>query len=234
MPQLGETVTEGTITRWMKAVGEQVSRDEPLFEVSTDKVDSEVPAPASGTLTEILVGEGETVEVGARLAVITDGAGGQHPPPAPPQAEPQAAAPAPAPLPAPPPPPRRPSCRAAAPATPSRPQPPAAPPPPPAPPPRSRAAAATTGRAATSPGRATATAGHRRRPRRPPPRRCRLLRRGSRPSRSSCRSPPAGRPPGHGCSRRWCAGCWSRTASTRQTWSAPGSGEGSPGRTSWR
>jgi len=70
MPQLGETVTEGTITKWMKAVGDQVSRDEPLFEVSTDKVDSEVPAPASGVLSEILVPEGETVEVGARLAVI--------------------------------------------------------------------------------------------------------------------------------------------------------------------
>ncbi len=74
MPQLGETVTEGTITRWMKAVGDQVSRDEPLFEVSTDKVDSEVPAPAAGTLSEILVQEGETVAVGVRLAVISDGA----------------------------------------------------------------------------------------------------------------------------------------------------------------
>jgi pyruvate dehydrogenase E2 component (dihydrolipoamide acetyltransferase) len=74
MPQLGETVTEGTITRWMKAVGDSVDRDEPLFEVSTDKVDSEVPAPASGVLSEILVPEGETVAVGARLAVISDGA----------------------------------------------------------------------------------------------------------------------------------------------------------------
>jgi 2-oxoglutarate dehydrogenase E2 component (dihydrolipoamide succinyltransferase) len=74
MPQLGETVTEGTITRWMKAVGEPVERDEPLFEVSTDKVDSEVPSPAAGVLTEILVPEGETVEVGVRLAVIGDGA----------------------------------------------------------------------------------------------------------------------------------------------------------------
>src|SRR3974390_2291593 len=74
MPQLGETVTEGTITRWMKAVGDQVERDEPLFEVSTDKVDSEVPSPAAGILSEILVPEGETVEVGVRLAVIGDGA----------------------------------------------------------------------------------------------------------------------------------------------------------------
>jgi pyruvate dehydrogenase E2 component (dihydrolipoamide acetyltransferase) len=75
MPQLGETVTEGTITRWLKSVGEHVEADEPLFEVSTDKVDSEVPAPASGTLSEILVQEGETAEVGTRLAVLADGAG---------------------------------------------------------------------------------------------------------------------------------------------------------------
>ncbi|HZJ27530.1 MAG TPA: biotin/lipoyl-containing protein, partial [Acidimicrobiia bacterium] len=72
MPQLGETVTEGTITRWLKQVGEQVAVDEPLFEVSTDKVDSEVPAPAAGTLTEIIVAEGETVDVGVRLAVLGD------------------------------------------------------------------------------------------------------------------------------------------------------------------
>ena len=73
MPQLGETVTEGTITRWFKQVGEAVAADEPLFEVSTDKVDSEVPAPSAGVLTEIIVPEGETVAVGARLAVIGDG-----------------------------------------------------------------------------------------------------------------------------------------------------------------
>ena len=97
MPQLGETVTEGTITRWMKAVGDQVARDEPLFEVSTDKVDSEVPAPASGVLTEILVPEGDTVEVGARLAVIGDAADGAAPAPA--AAAPEAAAPATAPAP---------------------------------------------------------------------------------------------------------------------------------------
>ncbi len=70
MPQLGETVTEGTITRWFKQVGETIEADEPLFEVSTDKVDSEVPAPGAGVLTEILVAEGETVDVGVRLAVI--------------------------------------------------------------------------------------------------------------------------------------------------------------------
>ena len=70
MPQLGETVTEGTITRWLKQVGDRVEADEPLFEVSTDKVDSEVPAPVAGVVTEILVPEGETVEVGTRLAVL--------------------------------------------------------------------------------------------------------------------------------------------------------------------
>jgi pyruvate dehydrogenase E2 component (dihydrolipoamide acetyltransferase) len=73
MPQLGETVTEGTITRWMKQVGESVAEDEVLFEVSTDKVDSEVPSPVGGVITEILVPEGDTVDVGTRLAVI-DGA----------------------------------------------------------------------------------------------------------------------------------------------------------------
>lgn len=72
MPQLGETVTEGTITKWFKAVGESVAQDEVLFEVSTDKVDSEVPSPAAGYLAEILVPEGETVDVGTRLAVLSD------------------------------------------------------------------------------------------------------------------------------------------------------------------
>ncbi|HEX8804699.1 MAG TPA: biotin/lipoyl-containing protein, partial [Acidimicrobiales bacterium] len=70
MPQLGETVTEGTITKWFKQVGDQVSEDEPLFEVSTDKVDSEVPSPVSGVVSEILVPEGETVDVGAVLARV--------------------------------------------------------------------------------------------------------------------------------------------------------------------
>src|SRR5262245_62182452 len=92
MPQLGETVTEGTITRWFKQVGEHIDADEPLFEVSTDKVDSEVPAPSSGVVSEIIVPEGETVEVGARLAVISDGAAAA---PAAPAAEP---APAPEPV----------------------------------------------------------------------------------------------------------------------------------------
>jgi 2-oxoglutarate dehydrogenase E2 component (dihydrolipoamide succinyltransferase) len=87
MPQLGETVTEGTITRWLKQVGDDVAEDDILFEVSTDKVDSEVPSPVAGVLTEILVPEGDTVDVGTRLAVIGDGANGAAP-----QAAPQAAA----------------------------------------------------------------------------------------------------------------------------------------------
>ena len=72
LPSLGESVTEGIVTRWMKQVGEQVERDEPLYEISTDKVDSEMPAPAAGVLTEILVAEGDTVAVGARLAIISE------------------------------------------------------------------------------------------------------------------------------------------------------------------
>src|SRR5688572_33338551 len=82
MPQLGETVTEGTITKWFKQVGEQVAEDEPLFEVSTDKVDSEVPSPVSGVLSEILVPEGDTVDVGAVLARIGDGGEAEAPAPA--------------------------------------------------------------------------------------------------------------------------------------------------------
>ena len=93
MPQLGETVTEGTITRWLKQVGDTVALDEPLFEVSTDKVDSEVPAPAAGVLTEIVVPEGEIAEVGARLAVLgdhdDDGAAGTAAPSTETQPEPQ-------------------------------------------------------------------------------------------------------------------------------------------------
>jgi len=91
MPQLGETVTEGTITRWLKQVGDPVSADEPLFEVSTDKVDSEVPAPSSGVLSEIRIAEGDTAQVGAVLAVIGDAAAATPTPP--PAAEPPAAAP---------------------------------------------------------------------------------------------------------------------------------------------
>src|SRR5437764_1061870 len=99
MPQLCETVTEGTITRWFKQVGDQVKADEPLFEVSTDKVDSEVPAPAAGVLSEILVAEGDTVDVAVRLAVISD-AGTAPAAAQPPAAPPPAPAPAPAAAPA--------------------------------------------------------------------------------------------------------------------------------------
>jgi pyruvate dehydrogenase E2 component (dihydrolipoamide acetyltransferase) len=91
LPQLGETVTEGTITRWFKKVGDTIAADEPLFEVSTDKVDTEVPSPIAGTLTEIRVAEGETVAVGTVIAVV--GGAGAAPAPAP------VAAPAPAPAP---------------------------------------------------------------------------------------------------------------------------------------
>ncbi|HEV2705104.1 MAG TPA: biotin/lipoyl-containing protein, partial [Pyrinomonadaceae bacterium] len=75
MPQMGESIAEGTITRWLKQVGERVERDEPLFEISTDKVDAEIPSPAAGTLTEIRFKEGETVEVNKVVAMIGDGDG---------------------------------------------------------------------------------------------------------------------------------------------------------------
>ncbi|MGV2855013.1 2-oxoglutarate dehydrogenase, E2 component, dihydrolipoamide succinyltransferase [Glutamicibacter sp. AGC13] len=94
LPALGESVTEGTVTRWLKEVGEEVSVDEPLLEVSTDKVDTEVPSPVAGTLLEIRVPEDETAEVGAVLAVI--GAAGAAPAAAPAKEEAPAAAPAPA------------------------------------------------------------------------------------------------------------------------------------------
>jgi 2-oxoglutarate dehydrogenase E2 component (dihydrolipoamide succinyltransferase) len=70
MPQMGVSVSEGTITRWLKQPGEQVARDEPLLEISTDKVDTEVPSPGEGVVSEVRVQEGETVEVGTVLAVI--------------------------------------------------------------------------------------------------------------------------------------------------------------------
>ncbi|NEK60332.1 2-oxoglutarate dehydrogenase, E2 component, dihydrolipoamide succinyltransferase [Geodermatophilus sabuli] len=93
MPALGESVTEGTVTRWLKSVGDEVSADEPLLEVSTDKVDTEIPSPVSGTLLEITVNEDETVDVGAQLAVIGSGAGGGAAPAAPQQEAPEQAAP---------------------------------------------------------------------------------------------------------------------------------------------
>src|SRR5438874_13149847 len=71
MPRLGESVTEGTVTRWLKQEGDRVEADEPLLEVSTDKVDTEIPAPASGVLARIVVHEDETAEVGSELAVIS-------------------------------------------------------------------------------------------------------------------------------------------------------------------
>jgi 2-oxoglutarate dehydrogenase E2 component (dihydrolipoamide succinyltransferase) len=86
LPELGESVTEGTVTRWLKQVGDQVAADESLLEVSTDKVDTEIPSPAAGTLLEIKVSEDETVEVGAELAVI--GSGDAAPAPAAPAAAP--------------------------------------------------------------------------------------------------------------------------------------------------
>ncbi|MFE7076571.1 2-oxoglutarate dehydrogenase, E2 component, dihydrolipoamide succinyltransferase [Streptomyces sp. NPDC057620] len=99
LPALGESVTEGTVTRWLKEVGESVEADEPLLEVSTDKVDTEIPAPTSGVLLEIVVGEDETAEVGAKLAVIgaPGAAPAAAPAPAAPAPAPAAAAPAPAP-----------------------------------------------------------------------------------------------------------------------------------------
>jgi len=95
MPQLGESVTEGTVTRWLKQEGEQVTVDEPLLEVSTDKVDTEIPSPASGVLERIAVQEDETVEVGVELAVIGDGSAGGTPAA---DQEPAAAAPQPQPV----------------------------------------------------------------------------------------------------------------------------------------
>jgi len=83
MPQMGESLAEGTITKWLKQVGDAVERDEPLFEISTDKVDAEIPSPASGTLLEITVGEGSTVEVNAVVGRIgTVGEAGAGAPPA--------------------------------------------------------------------------------------------------------------------------------------------------------
>jgi pyruvate dehydrogenase E2 component (dihydrolipoamide acetyltransferase) len=134
MPRLGESVSEGTVTRWLKAEGDHVDADEPPLEVSTDKVDTEIPSPASGVLSSIKVAEDETVDVGTELALIDDGAAPAA------AAEPAAAEPAPAPAASPPTPPAAPapappfvtapSPTSAAPSPPA----PAAPPPPPPPP----------------------------------------------------------------------------------------------------
>src|ERR1700693_4538403 len=82
MPQMGESIFEGTITKWLKKPGDKVQRDEPLFEISTDKVDAEIPAPASGVLQEIKVSEGNTVQVNTVVGVIGDGAATSAPTPA--------------------------------------------------------------------------------------------------------------------------------------------------------
>ncbi|MFC7248131.1 biotin/lipoyl-containing protein, partial [Catellatospora aurea] len=95
MPRLGESVTEGTVTRWLKQEGDRVEVDEPLLEVSTDKVDTEIPSPAAGILSKIIVGEDETAEVGAELAII-GGEGDSPAAAAPAPAAPAAEAPAPA------------------------------------------------------------------------------------------------------------------------------------------
>ena len=102
MPQMGESITEGTLTKWLKKPGDTVSRDEPLFEISTDKVDAEIPSPAAGTLLEIKVQEGATVGINTVVAVIGEAGGAAAPAPAAPKQEtpkaeaPKAAAPAPA------------------------------------------------------------------------------------------------------------------------------------------
>src|SRR5712691_6979718 len=105
MPQMGESIAEGTLSKWLKKVGDPVKRDEPLFEISTDKVDAEIPAPAAGVLAEIKVQEGQTVPVQTLVAVLETDAGAvtSASPPAPPKPEAPKAAPAPAPPPAVPP-----------------------------------------------------------------------------------------------------------------------------------
>src|SRR5207247_40768 len=93
MPQMGESVAEGTIVRWIKKVGDKVDRDEPLFEISTDKVDAEIPSPAAGVVAEIRAKEGETVPVNSVVAVINqDGEGKPAAPAAAPAKEPMAEA----------------------------------------------------------------------------------------------------------------------------------------------
>jgi 2-oxoglutarate dehydrogenase E2 component (dihydrolipoamide succinyltransferase) len=112
MPQMGESIVEGTLTKWLKKPGERVERDEPLFEISTDKVDTEIPSPAAGTLAEILVEEGKTVGINTVVARLNDGTGGaaaaetkpaeakQPEPPKPEASQPEPAAQAVAPTPA--------------------------------------------------------------------------------------------------------------------------------------
>src|SRR5713101_8456706 len=92
MPQMGESIVEGTLTKWLKKPGDRVERDEPLFEISTDKVDTEIPSPVAGTMGEILVEEGKTVGINTVVGRISDGAGGAAAPAA---ASPSAPAPGP-------------------------------------------------------------------------------------------------------------------------------------------
>src|SRR6266850_2042575 len=95
MPQMGESIFEGTITKWLKKPGDKVERDEPLFEISTDKVDAEIPSPSAGVLKEIKVGEGQTVPIQTVVGVI-DATGSAAPAPAPAKTEaPAPSAPAP-------------------------------------------------------------------------------------------------------------------------------------------
>src|SRR6476659_828483 len=101
MPQMGESIVEGTLTKWLKKPGEHVERDEPLFGISTDKVDTEIPAPVAGTLSEVLVEEGKTVAINTVVAKISDG-NGAAPAAAKPAEAPKPAKAAPAPAPAPP------------------------------------------------------------------------------------------------------------------------------------
>src|ERR1700704_3261370 len=83
MPQMGESIVEGPLTKWLKKAGERVERDEPLFEISTDKVDTEIPSPAAGTLTEVLVEEGKTVGINPMVARIDEAGGAAAAKPAP-------------------------------------------------------------------------------------------------------------------------------------------------------
>jgi len=131
MPQMGESIVEGTLTKWLKKPGDRVERDEPLFEISTDKVDTEIPSPAAGTLSEVLVEEGKTVGINTVVARIDSGAGAAAKPAAAAPAAPAPEAPAPAPT------PEAPTPLAAA--------KPAAAPPPPAPPPAEGAPAEPAG-----------------------------------------------------------------------------------------
>src|SRR5688500_7830117 len=155
MPQMGESIAEGTLTRWMKKVGDKVQRDEPLFEISTDKVDAEIPAPAAGVLKEIRVQPGTTVPINTVVGVIGGGEGEAAA--AGPAAGPQPAAGA---QPSAAPPPAAPAAPQPAPAAPARPAaPPASATPPPAAPPgtpaRPQAAAQSDGASTAAPSTST-------------------------------------------------------------------------------